>query len=72
MEEGKSEKNVAPNKCQILQCTVVLIEKIQLEKVAFISVDPGIMNQPIRFKLTAKTDDPKYLANSQVIPYHPS
>ena len=29
--------------------------------------DPGVTNRPIRFKLTARTDDPKY-ANSQVIP----
>ena len=30
-------------------------------------VDPIVMNRPVRFKLTARTDDPKY-ANSQVIP----
>ena len=32
-----------------------------------VPVDPGVTNRPIRFKLTARTDDPKYLANSQVI-----
>ena len=26
-------------------------------------VDPGVTNRPIRFKLTARTDDPKHLAN---------
>ena len=30
-------------------------------------VDPGVTNRPIRFKLTARTDDPEYLANSQVV-----
>ena len=30
-------------------------------------VDPCVTNRPIRSKLTARTDDPKY-ANSQVIP----
>ena len=30
-------------------------------------VDPSVTNRPIRFKLTARTDDPKY-ANSQGIP----
>ena len=31
-------------------------------------VDPGVTNRPIRFELTARTDDPKHLANSLVIP----
>ena len=34
----------------------------------YIPVDPGVTNRPIRCKLTARTDDPEYLANSQVIP----
>ena len=35
-------------------------------------VDPCVTNRPIIFRLTARTDDPKYLANSQVIPQSPS
>ena len=33
-------------------------------------VDSGVTSRPIRFKLTARTDNPKYPANSQVIPNH--
>ena len=29
-------------------------------------VDPGVMNRPIRFKLTARTDDPKILRAMQI------
>ena len=29
-------------------------------------VDPGVMNRPIRFKLTARTDDPKILRTMQI------
>ena len=31
-------------------------------------VDSGVTNRPTRIKLAARTDDPKHLANSQVIP----
>ena len=30
------------------------------------SVDAGVMNRPIRFKLTARTDDPKVLRTMQI------
>ena len=29
-------------------------------------VDPGVMNRPIRFKLTARTDEPKILRTMQI------
>ena len=46
---------------QVLKCTCLVNE-------VFFPVDPSVTNRPIRFKLTARTDNPKYLANSQVIP----
>ena len=44
------------------------MKKIGHVKHCYLPVDPGVTNRPIRLKLTAKTDDLKYLANSQVIP----
>ena len=35
-----------------------------------IPIDPGVMNRPIRFKLTGRTDDPKHALLSIILQIH--